>query len=322
MTSMTAQQRERYLELVAGLHLDELSAEEHAELEALSARAGDDPEMGELVGRLIVAFDEAGDRLDAPQAVKARLIERGRRMVARPPRRYRWLAAACVVLAAGTVIVAGVAIQGQRQAASARAQVAALEARIESNATVIATAQRRVVDLNEQLQAEMSDRLALAERLADATAALDRAELTIAQYEAPVDPATLAQHREKLLEVPGTIRLAWSPFDLPDAPAEQREVTGDVVWNDELEQGFLRFVGLDVNDPAVEQYQVWVIDERGMEQKVSGGVFNATAQGEVIVPIDPAIDVRRVALFAVTVEEPGGTWVPDLTRRVVVAPRG
>ena len=64
-----------------------------------------------------------------------------------------------------------------------------------------------------------------------------------------------------------------------------------------------------------------MIDERGLEQKVSGGVFNASAEGEIIVPIEPGIDVGRVALFAVTVENPGGTWVPDLSRRVVIAPR-
>jgi hypothetical protein len=40
------------------------------------------------------------------------------------------------------------------------------------------------------------------------------------------------------------------------------------------------------------------------------------------VPIQPGIDVGRVTLFAITVEKPGGTWVPDLKRRVVVAPRG
>ena len=133
--------------------------------------------------------------------------------------------------------------------------------------------------------------------------------------------ATLQAGRTKLLEVPGTVRLAWSPFDLPNAPAEQPNVQGDVVWNDAKQEGYLRFAGLKVNDPAVEQYQVWVIDERGMEQKVSGGVFNATQDGEILVPIRPGIDVGRVALFAITVEKTGGTWVPDLKRRVVVAPR-
>lgn len=208
-------------------------------------------------------------------------------------------------------------------------QLASAKQQVESNQTFLA-------DLRQQFDAqtyELSEaqsalatadeaRLQLAERLALVTSDLESAELRIARYEEPVDPATLAANRQKLLDVPGTLRLAWSPFDLPNAPAEQQDVTGDVVWNEELEQGYLRFVGLDVNDPAVEQYQVWVIDDRGMEQKVSGGVFNATAEGEVIVPIDPALDIGRVALFAITVEEPGGIMVPDLRRRVVVAPRG
>jgi len=251
----------------------------------------------------------------------------------------RWFAVAASLAVAGITVVAASWMIMERNAAlrEEREVVAALEAKIDSNESLLADARSEV----ERLELEVRDRgttiddqrtrlaeaaraqTRLAERLARATADLDRAELAIARYEEPVDPAELKQNRTMLLEAPGTVRLAWSPFELPNAPAaEQPGVTGDVVWNDELEQGYLRFVGLDVNDPDVEQYQVWVIDERGMEQKVSGGVFNATAQGEVIVPIDPGIDVGRVALFAVTVEEPGGTWVPDLRRRVVVAPRG
>ncbi len=205
--------------------------------------------------------------------------------------------------------------QANQQAERNQVFLAELRQQLDSREGELDEAQTALADADEQ-------RLQLAERLAQATSNLETAQLRIARYEEPVDPTTLAANRQKLLEVPGTLRLAWSPFDLPDAPAEQRDVTGDVVWNEELEQGYLRFVGLDVNDPTVEQYQVWVIDDRGMEQKVSGGVFNATAQGEVIVPIDPALDIGRVALFAITVEEPGGIMVPDLRRRVVVAPRG
>lgn len=180
----------------------------------------------------------------------------------------------------------------------------------------------RATDAEQKLAGKAAEALALAERLAAATSSLDEAQARIAKYEAPVDPATLNQFRTKLLEVPGTVRMAWTPFDLPNAPAELQGVTGDVVWNDERQEGYMRFAGLKVNDPAVEQYQVWVIDERGMEQKVSGGVFNASLDGEIVVPIHPGIEVGRVALFAVTVEKKGGTWVPDLKRRVVVAPRG
>jgi hypothetical protein len=257
----------------------------------------------------------------------------------------RWPAAS---IAAGLILagaVAGITLlsvrkhaelqQARKLLTESQSQVAAIEARVGANEALLTSAQKEVDRLNQALavsdgaarqhardKAEAAAReVLLARQLAEATRDLDEARLQIATLEAPIDPATIQQNRTKLLEVPGTVRLAWAPFDLPESKAEKRDVQGDVVWNDERQEGYLRFVGLDVNDPAVEQYQVWVIDERGMEQKVSGGVFNATAAGEIIVPIHPGIDVGRVALFAVTVEEPGGTWVPDLRRRVVVAPR-
>jgi anti-sigma-K factor RskA len=210
-----------------------------------------------------------------------------------------------------------------RQAQAAAEQiVAAATARAEELSGQLAASERTRQELTSLLTSESARVATLASRVDEVQRALDDAQLVIARYETPIDPATIAANRTKLLELAGTVKLKWKPFDLPDAPAEQQgQVAGDVVWNDDLEQGFLRFVGLKPNDPAVEQYQLWVIDERGMEQKVSGGIFNANADGEIIVPITPAIDVRRVALFAVTIEEPGGTWVPDLRRRVVVAPR-
>ncbi len=277
------------------------------------------------------------------------------------PKRGRWLplALAASIALAITAAIVGVSAVQQRNAAleTERQLVADLRQRIQTNQTLLASANDRVDELRaqeQQLRTEVAQldetatdqqrQLAMAAQreadlaargtelatmLASATSDLDllrndldRAQLTIARYEAPADPALLKGNREKLLEVPGTFLAQWSPFNVPDLPAsEQPNVTGDVVWNDELQTGYLRFVGLDPNDPNIEQYQVWVIDERGLEQKVSGGVFDVTDAGEVIVPIEPGIEVGRVALFAITVEDPGGTWVPDLTRRVVVAPR-
>ena len=255
-----------------------------------------------------------------------------------PTRLIPWLAAAAAIGIALTIYTSYTATLRQREQslADARAELEAAQNQIKSNESLLAAARARATELetqlaqttstvteNQRLLAEANAKsLDMAERLAAITADLDNAQLQIAQFNQPVDPATLQLNRQKLLDVPGTVRLAWSPFDLPDAPAEQPNVAGDVVWNDDLQEGYLRFAGLKVNDPAVEQYQVWVIDERGMEQKVSGGVFNASADGEVIVPIHPGIDVGRVALFAITIEKPGGTWVPDLARRVVLAPRG
>ncbi|MCB9843045.1 MAG: anti-sigma factor [Phycisphaeraceae bacterium] len=277
-----------------------------------------------------------------PEALKSRLITEGEAIVAarsgrpitRKPAIGAWLAAAAAIALASGAGIWALSIQRSKEQAAHefQTQLASLQEQYESNTQMLANARSRLNDLQGEVADAANREIALAQRLADATsdyesrlaaanASLDQANLKIAQYETPEDPAVLAANRRKLLEVPDTVRLAWSPFDLPDAPAEQRLVRGDVVWNDELQEGYLRFEGLAVNDPKVEQYQVWVIDERGMEQKVSGGVFNATQDGEVIVPIHPGIDVGRVALFAITIEEPGGTWVPDLKRRVVVAPR-
>lgn len=292
------------------------SAEE-ATVNAIHRAAAPDEAMpASVMARLVATID------DAPVALP----------LASAPRRpwLPWVVAAAAGLAFATTLVFmnGAIEQRERQLRETRAQLVAMEARVSENQTLLADARARAEKFEGDARLAAEREIALAQRLADATAArataesgLKEAELRIAAMEAPVDPATLQQNRTKLLEVPGTVRLAWKPFDLEGAPAEQRNLRGDVVWNDELQTGYLRFEGLAVNDPNIEQYQVWVIDERGLEQKVSGGVFNATAQGEVIVPIKPGIDVGRVALFAITVEKPGGTWVPDLKRRVVVAPR-
>ena len=283
-----------------------------------------------------------------PPALRDRLIAEGEALVgtgsggpAIVKRRSAsaWLGLAAGVLIAGASISVAVLMVNERtnELRTEREQVALLRERIEQNDATIAEARTALASLEAELSASeglvdtqrrqlaMLDakNIEIAGLLAEATGDLELARIKIDKYETPIDPVTLAENRTKLLEVPDTVRLAWAPFSLPGAaPAEQPDVTGDVVWNDELETGYLRFVGLPVNDPAMEQYQVWVIDERGMEQKVSGGVFNATADGEIIVPIEPGIDVGSVQVFAITVEAPGGIWVPDLKRRVVVAPRG
>lgn len=335
--SLELRLRELLIDDLAG----ELAPDDAAELEQLREQVPDADAIHEELARvhseLIVR--SARNANPMPAALRDKLLTQGQSLVqSRTSRavRPRWvpvLIAASVVLAASAAFFA---YEWNAERANARQHAFALQETRDRNAQLLSDAQRRVDELTARVasgdatQQELANQLAensartlaLAQALDAATRERDQAQLRIAQLEAPVDPATLEQNRRKLLEVPDTIRIAWQPFDLPDAPAEQRTVSGDVIWNDELEQGYLRFVGLKPNDPDIEQYQVWVIDERGMEQKVSGGVFNATADGEVIVPIHPGIDIRRVAIFAVTIEEPGGTWVPDLRRRVVVAPRG
>ncbi len=334
----------RFDELLAAEALGHLSIDEAAELDAFAEEGLADRDRYEsLQAEAAVAFDAAsGERDELPASMRDRVIGAGRSAVAGEPlgpvrRTSVWPVALAALLAIGSLATI-VVLQSQHagQLESTQLQLAAMRERAEANDALLADAREslaersleidslteRAASQEQRLAAALARSTELAQQLADATSSLTEAELRIAQLIEPIDPAEVRENRRKLLDVPGTVRLAWSPFDLPDAPAEQPGVQGDVVWNDELEQGYLRFVGLKPNDPEVEQYQVWVIDERGMEQKVSGGVFNADADGEIIVPIDPAIDVGRVALFAITVEDPGGTWVPDLSRRVVIAPRG
>ncbi len=109
------------------------------------------------------------------------------------------------------------------------------------------------------------------------------------------------------------------------APPEIRSVTGEVVWSDSAQTGFLKLKGMPANDPSKEQYQLWIIDgTRGLGQRISGAIFDvpkdiAVAKGEVIVRIDPQLHVNKAAIFAITIEQPGGVWVSDMTRRAVLA---
>ena len=346
-------QADRLAELLAGSQLQDLSPEERAELDQL-LQSADPQDLPNTIGELLVMLDEHGTTTDElPAHFAARIAAGGRAAIAtqHPDQGTSypistaashssswigWIAGIAATLAIGTGIFAYSTLQsGWDAQREYELQLEALQAKIDQNESLLSKSrlaaeetQRQLNLLDKQLHdAEIQiaqseqDKLGLAQQLADATTDLRDAQLKIAKYETPVDPSVLAERRQQLLEVPDSIQIAWQPFNLPDSPAEQLGVRGDVVWSDDLQEGYIRFVGLEPNDPNIEQYQVWVIDERGLEQKVSGGVFNASAEGEIIVPIEPGINVGRVALFAVTVENPGGTWVPDLSRRVVIAPR-
>ncbi|MBI1191008.1 MAG: hypothetical protein GC200_10050 [Tepidisphaera sp.] len=116
---------------------------------------------------------------------------------------------------------------------------------------------------------------------------------------------------------PKALHLAWGAWDNPEQPG----VSGQVIWSETNQTGYMTFKGLKPNDPSKEQYQLWIIDSRGMQQRISGAIFDASS-GETIVPIRPGIKVDGAAAFAVTIEQPGGTWVSDMKRRVVIASKG
>jgi hypothetical protein len=140
-----------------------------------------------------------------------------------------------------------------------------------------------------------------------------------------VRPATPEQLRERLLaEDPAAIEVAWADGTDPAvATLPAGASRGDVVWSQRLQRGSMRFRGLAANDPAVEQYQLWIFDaERDAAHPVDGGVFDvagADADGEVCVPIDARLPIGKPTLFAITVEKPGGVVVSKRERLPLLA---
>lgn len=129
-----------------------------------------------------------------------------------------------------------------------------------------------------------------------------------------------------------TVRAAWGDFNdlATGAPPEFPGVKGEVVWSDSAQRGFMRLTGLPASarDPGsgelADVYQLWIVDgTRGLGQRISGAIFaNDAASGELIIPIEPRLRVNAAAVFAVTVERPGGVWVSDMSRRVCLAAVG
>jgi len=134
----------------------------------------------------------------------------------------------------------------------------------------------------------------------------------------PEPSASLAEARSSLLIQAKDARpVPWTAT--PD-PAAQG-ASGDVVWSDSQQSGFMRFQGLPANNPNVSQYQLWIFDDaRDARYPVDGGVFNIpAANGEVIIPILARLRVHHATVFAVTIEKPGGVVVSDRKRLPLLA---
>ena len=127
-----------------------------------------------------------------------------------------------------------------------------------------------------------------------------------------------AKRDQLIANEPDTFLVPWTTPDF----AGYRSVSGDVTWNDELQEGFMRLSGLPANDPSVAQYQLWIIDPERDSNPVDGGVFDIPAgEDEIIIPIDAKLAVSNPAAFAITLEQPGGVVV-SAGPLLVVASRG
>lgn len=114
-------------------------------------------------------------------------------------------------------------------------------------------------------------------------------------------------------------RVSWTN---PTNDEASLNASGDIVWSDELQEGYMRIKDLEVNDPAIKQYQLWIFDRtRNDDRPVDGGVFDivVTDNGEIIIPIDAKLDIRDSKAFAITIEDPGGVVVSDRERLPLLA---
>lgn len=148
-----------------------------------------------------------------------------------------------------------------------------------------------------------------------AAAALAAAIYFSAESPRVTDTPTVAEQRSGLIQGANTLVVDWG---VPTVAGYQ-QVRGDVVWDNEKQQGFMRLVNLPVNDPAQSQYQLWIVDPQRDKNPIDGGVFDVTTEGEVLIPIDSKLPVISPAAFAITREQPGGVVVSAGPLLVVAA---
>lgn len=117
-------------------------------------------------------------------------------------------------------------------------------------------------------------------------------------------PLTPDQLRQQLSTLPDVARADIEPGK------EQYKPTGQIVWSDAKQAGYIDIKGLPKNDPSKEQYQLWIFDQnQDPKTPIDGGVFDVNSDGEVMIPIDAKIRVKGPKVFAITVERPGGVVV-------------
>ncbi len=113
--------------------------------------------------------------------------------------------------------------------------------------------------------------------------------------------------------VPPTVSVQAAP-DLVSLPwrseiSGYEQVRGEMTWSDALQAGEMRFAGLPPNDPELQQYQLWIVDPDRHEHPVDGGVFDALADGDIVIPVNAKLNVDQPVAFAVTLEQRGGVVV-------------
>lgn len=163
------------------------------------------------------------------------------------------------------------------------------------------SAKQELAKLNEKLSSELSKE----------SGKIDDLNTQIARL---TEKLPLIQKFESLIQnEPETQRLEFA-----SASDSYKGLSGEVIWNDEKQEGYMSLVNLAVNDPTKNQYQLWIVDPERDELPVDGGVFDIIHKdGKSIIPIRNALVINKPVAFVITLEQPGG--VVKSKQEVVVA---
>ncbi|MFK7820890.1 MAG: anti-sigma factor [Planctomycetaceae bacterium] len=119
--------------------------------------------------------------------------------------------------------------------------------------------------------------------------------------------------RDALIANPNTVQWDWIATEDPSAI----NASGDIVWNNDKQKGFMKITNLQPNDVTECCYQLWIFD-KNQEHPIDGGIFNITSADQLI-PIEAKLKVNQFFQFAVTVEKPDGVVVSDQERVPLLA---
>jgi anti-sigma-K factor RskA len=128
---------------------------------------------------------------------------------------------------------------------------------------------------------------------------------------------TAAQMRQRMIDAGGDmIQATWTVGTDKDI----KEVTGDIIWSDSKQSGYMRFRGMPVNDTSRQTYQLWIFDEtQDAKTPIDGGTFDIGNGEDVIIPINAKLKASKPKMFAVTVERPGGVVVSKREKIAAIA---
>ena len=210
--------------------------------------------------------------------------------------RLGWAAAACLIIFFN--LPTGDDIQKiSAELSQANAELSDNEKTI----TDLESVKQELAELNEKLSGELTTELGKIEALNTQIAKL-------------TEKLPLLQKFESLIQdEPATKRLEFASASDP-----YTGLSGEVIWNDEKQEGYMSLKNLAVNDPTKNQYQLWIVDPERDELPVDGGVFDITQKdGKSIIPIRNALAINKPVAFVITLEQPGG--VVKSKQEVVVA---